>query len=566
MEHASRPAPYSNGFLKHHALAALAFVAVALHSGPANAVIGGGVASLAEYPWQAQISYKGKHHCGGTLLSRTWVLTAAHCVAGPDQLRQDFTITLGEHSLSWPDLTEQVRQAAEIIPHPNYRELAVDNDVALIRLSSPVTFTLWVAPIDIARGDYPDGTTAMVSGWGYTEAGLIADELMEAPLPIVSNEVCSGTVFWVTIDGSKLCAGVPGTLGDPNIRGACGGDSGGPLVVTNAAGVKELIGVVNNGTFQCHVHTAFARARDFRPWVESVMATRPVVCSGHTPPGNTYWYEEGSGTIYTDVDTSACAWNLEPITAPLYFTSLGGNSSHYTIDGATSIYSPTTTGFRVYLVKSGLTPAVAESKKYHIKWQSVKTSTTSPDLCAGASPRTTWVQDGPDGIYMDVNTSFCGFSSTPGYFTSLAGTSSHAAVRGVASIYSPTATGFRVYINKSGVTTAYAVQRDWQINWRAERATNNDRMCNGLTPATTSWIQDGSNQIYTDVSTSACSIPTEPKFFTTLAGNSSHWTARTVTSIYSPTPDGFRVYLNKSGLTPAVANNLGWRVRWSLLP
>ena len=91
--------------------------------------------------------------------------------------------------------------------------------------------------------------------------------------------------------------------------------------------------------------------------------------------------------------------------------------------------------------------------------------------------------------------------------------------------------------------------------------------CNGATTAgSTSWVQSGANRVYTDVNTSACTIATKPKFFTVLGGTSSHYTAKGVTSIYTPTADGFRVYVHSTGITPALANQRSWHVRWNALP
>ncbi|MGV8174820.1 MAG: tetratricopeptide repeat protein, partial [Methanothrix sp.] len=67
---------------------------------------------------------------------------------------------------------------------------------------------------------------------------------------------------------------------------------------------------------------------------------------------------------------------------PRYFTSLGGNSNHWTILGANAIYSATPTGFRIYITdKSGatLTPAIANSRGWHINWLGVP-ATTSPGI------------------------------------------------------------------------------------------------------------------------------------------------------------------------------------------
>ncbi|MEG4631273.1 hypothetical protein QUB56_16980 [Microcoleus sp. AR_TQ3_B6] len=91
-------------------------------------------------------------------------------------------------------------------------------------------------------------------------------------------------------------------------------------------------------------------------------------------------------------------------------------------------------------------------------------------IASGNTPQgsTAWMLYSATGIYVDVNTSTGKFSSTPVYITSLGGTSNHWATTGATSIYSPTATGFRVYVkwsDSSPLTVAQANTNGWHINW-----------------------------------------------------------------------------------------------------
>jgi hypothetical protein len=94
--------------------------------------------------------------------------------------------------------------------------------------------------------------------------------------------------------------------------------------------------------------------------------------SGSTTPGSTNWQPyPGNTGIYLDVDTSAGKFT----TTPKYFTSLGGHSSHWATTGVTSIYTPSPTGFRVYVRwsdGSALTPAQANSLQWHVNWLGVE--------------------------------------------------------------------------------------------------------------------------------------------------------------------------------------------------
>jgi phage baseplate assembly protein gpV len=94
--------------------------------------------------------------------------------------------------------------------------------------------------------------------------------------------------------------------------------------------------------------------------------------SGSTTPGSTNWqFYPGNTGIYLDVDTSVGKFT----STPKYFTSLGGSSSHWATTGVTSIYTPTPTGFRVYVRWSDgstLTPEQANSLQWHVNWLGVE--------------------------------------------------------------------------------------------------------------------------------------------------------------------------------------------------
>lgn len=100
------------------------------------------------------------------------------------------------------------------------------------------------------------------------------------------------------------------------------------------------------------------------------MATR--IASGRTPPGSTAWqqYVSSDGAfngVFVDVDTRAAKLTG----APVYVTSIGGRSHHWSTTGATSIYRPSATGFRVHVRWSdgnALNPATANSFEWHINW------------------------------------------------------------------------------------------------------------------------------------------------------------------------------------------------------
>ena len=92
-------------------------------------------------------------------------------------------------------------------------------------------------------------------------------------------------------------------------------------------------------------------------------------------------------------------------------------------------------------------------------------------IARGSTPpgNTVWQQYN-EGIFVDVDTSLAGFTTTPIYITSLGGTGNHWSITGATSIYIPTPIGFRVYLREStggSLTPTFANQKEWHINWIA---------------------------------------------------------------------------------------------------
>jgi len=565
-------------------------------------IVNGRAASANEWPWQVQIRRNGAHLCGGMIVSRDWVLTAAHCVwdlFGPAD-RAAFSIVAGEHVLSAASANEQQRTAAEIVIHPNYGgarrigdtiHLASQlNDAALIRLNQPLSLNSRVASIALSNAYLPAGTEVWATGWGLTnfESDEPSDVLQELQSAVVDPVLCAnvladevledlGARSPVRVESSHLCMSKLA----PNAHDSCSGDSGGPVVTRDSAGRWSLVGITSWGSIECDSYSANTDIRAVKPWIDSVIGGGSIdSCSGRTVAGRGVWFTNPLFTGYPFIapNTSACATPEPPPGGRgdlrnMYFTSLGGRSSHWTALGANTLISTPTLNFEVFLQQSGLIPEVAESRRYHINWEEVRPGLTRSDLCTGRTTAgsTAWQQHSSDGVVLDVSLASCPFSSAA-VFTSLSQSAAASAdflpaetLRGVTSIY-PLSGGFRVYLNKPGITAAVARQR-WHLNWQAiPYNTNNSEACVGRTsPTDTPWIaMDGGGGLYVDVSTSACGETRTPTYLTSLGGNSRHWVTTGVTSIYSPTATGFRVHL-KTTETVASAKANGWHVNWKVL-
>merc|ERR1719278_1074562 len=208
--------------------------------GAANGrIVGGQETGEHEYPWQVGlVSRNGRTPwCGGTLISSTHVLTAAHCT--DDSAASSIRVILGEHNIADSDFNRV--DVAEIINHPDYNSWKIDNDYAIIRLAKPVSFNKEVSPACLpayVEAPYTD-YKATVTGWGtLSSGGNQPTVLHEVEVTVESNLRCDGFYGSIgRITKNMICAADSG-------KDSCQGDSGGPLFVPEN-GRQALIGIVS---------------------------------------------------------------------------------------------------------------------------------------------------------------------------------------------------------------------------------------------------------------------------------------------------------------------------------
>ncbi|KAJ9596094.1 hypothetical protein L9F63_012678, partial [Diploptera punctata] len=253
-------------------------------------IIGGKDAELGSFPWIVRIGYitpnstkEPMFRCGAVLVSKLYVVSAAHCVTNLPFHLTVGAIRLGEHNtMTDPDCENDVcadpvqdYRPAQIIAHDNYGNPSFKNDISLIRLDRPVKFTDYVKPICMIRGEQMDkqyiGETSEVAGWGIydIENPKPSVILQTIKLPIVENEKCVDAFKkHADIGPTQMCVG--GMIGEDS----CGGDSGGPLMKVDVVGRKEpryyLIGIVSFGAKRCGASTmpgVYTRIANYMNWI-----------------------------------------------------------------------------------------------------------------------------------------------------------------------------------------------------------------------------------------------------------------------------------------------------------
>ncbi|KAK7074892.1 Serine protease 56, partial [Halocaridina rubra] len=131
-------------------------------------IVGGTVASKGEYPWLVLVKITAggsPMQCGGSLVTTTHAVTAAHCLefSGITEI----TVTAGEHDVSTTsEATTQFIEVTKSTQHPQYDPNSQDNDIAVLTLGEPVKWTDNVAPICLGINQDHTGTLAVVAGWG----------------------------------------------------------------------------------------------------------------------------------------------------------------------------------------------------------------------------------------------------------------------------------------------------------------------------------------------------------------------------------------------------------------
>ncbi|XP_008281494.1 serine protease 27 [Stegastes partitus] len=231
-----------------------------------NRIVGGMDASDGAWPWQVDIQ-KGSdgHVCGGSIITENWVLSAAHCFPNPSDVSA-YIIYVGRYQLNNYNPHQSVHRVSRVVIPYGYNEPHSGKDVALVQLSSPVTWSDHVRPICLpASGtSFPGGMMCYVTGWGNIREDVPLSgvgTLQVVQVPIISQSSCqemyqTDPKEQVDILYDMICAGY-----QEGGKDSCQGDSGGPLVCQMVNGTWVQAGVVSFGLGCAHENKPGVYAR-----------------------------------------------------------------------------------------------------------------------------------------------------------------------------------------------------------------------------------------------------------------------------------------------------------------
>ncbi|WP_329269232.1 S1 family serine peptidase [Streptomyces sp. NBC_01451] len=206
------------------AAAATALIAAPGAVAAPQPIVGGTTTTAATYPYVMQITDASQNQfCGGTLVSATKVVTAAHCMV--DETTSSVRVVGGRTYRNGTNGT--VSRVTKIWIHPSYTDATNGDDVAVLTLATSMPYTTASYVTSSQTGVYAAGTTARIIGWGTTSSnGSSSNQLRTATVPTVSNASCTSSYGSSYIASDMVCAGY--TSGGVD---TCQGDSGGPLMI-----------------------------------------------------------------------------------------------------------------------------------------------------------------------------------------------------------------------------------------------------------------------------------------------------------------------------------------------
>ncbi|XP_037035976.1 trypsin-5-like [Bradysia coprophila] len=232
-----------------------------------HSLVEGNKTLIKNHPWQASVIIRDtawifwwrEHKCGGTIIGRKWILSAAHCF---DENSTDsiYEVRVGSSMASW---WGHVYSISSVTLHGN----RPSSDIAIIELADNMAFDDTVKEIRMAATDFTlTGFETLISS-GFGRACFLCEfteDLMEVRLDYISWKDCRATFGRVT--SKNICG-----MDKDKKSTVCRTDSGGPVSIVDSNNEHILVGLVRGG-HDCVAAdpVVFTYIPEYRDWIQNI--------------------------------------------------------------------------------------------------------------------------------------------------------------------------------------------------------------------------------------------------------------------------------------------------------
>ncbi|EAA09484.3 AGAP005194-PA [Anopheles gambiae str. PEST] len=242
----------------------------------ANYIVDGSDAEENAAPYQVSLQIDGNSTCSGSIVGDRWILTAEHCVpllqffsersnntrvvAGTNDLKKGGTPYFIDRFFNYDNCSTMLVHTFMFNSTPN--------DIALIRLTTPLKFNQRVKKIEFTTETVPENATLTLTGWGQMRNGTSPAKLQTINAPSIRIDHCRAIYNETYLNDGTICS-----LSKRG-EGACMGDSGGPVTWKGKlVGIFKAVHNKGCGEGFPDIHTSVAY---YYKWIKDTIANNSV--------------------------------------------------------------------------------------------------------------------------------------------------------------------------------------------------------------------------------------------------------------------------------------------------
>ncbi|XP_034480984.1 ovochymase-1-like [Drosophila innubila] len=249
---------------------------VKAESRPVERIINGFHASPKQFPYQVLLNLQTDTErgpfCGGVIISKRIILTAAHCIIDDLNIIIIYFGAVDRFNIKEPGQQRLIVKRKNCVVHPEWEISQRINDIALIKLPADLQFDEYIQPAKLPDPtELYENASGVVSGWGRTvgsDQQSYSKQLQYYNVTVLSNEECRSIINKYDpgsfFPASWICL-------KPSESSPCNGDSGGPLVIRNEDGTRTLLGLTSfllDNECSLNRPSVYTRVSSFLSWIE----------------------------------------------------------------------------------------------------------------------------------------------------------------------------------------------------------------------------------------------------------------------------------------------------------